>query len=727
MSRQVGPLGSGRAALMAMTALACLSIGYGAAAQPAADLSRRPIAENPAWKKLVLNVPGEFASGRAVSVEGNAAAVRNPDGLLSVGGGATTLTSQTPGDVRIIIDIGVVVSGFVEVGVKSSSGAPLRLAYSEAREYLRKNGDASVDQREFFYNGRTLGLDDDPDGRADVFETSRSGKFTSPGLRGAQRYIAISLDRPGTVTIDYVRVRQTNFHGRYDGRFLSSDERLNRAWYASAYGVDLSTIRDLRRDPAAPWVIVDGPKRDRVAYAQDLWFAGRSAYAQSADYRRVVRDTLNLWACQQYPDGSLPAVALAYVPCKIGEPGPPDGPPKGFEPPGEAAFARLDGFDIWWVIGLAEYMRQSGDRAFVEPLLPVARGILGFTAAHAPDGLLFRTGTYNGRLGFSWHTPDKSIGVDAGINAAYVQALRDLARLERTLAEDPAAAAVLEDRAAQVQAALIEKMWDPKAGAFILNSEDPKADHTADANAIALLLGTVDDDKARQVRAFIDARLATPFGTANSEYPDNPYMSQYHSPYIMGLETLGRFRYGDGQGALDLMRKAWTHMLEKGPGTPWEEIGIDGRPNVARGTGSTLSEGSQVGMAHAWSTVVPALSEYVLGVRPLEDNYASWEAAPQPVDLGWAEGQVPARDGVIAVRWRREPGDAAFVLTVAPSIQTAGRIAVPLLGAERTIYMDGRIVWEGKGPAAGVQASRQGDAVVFRDLKGAHTFAWTAR
>lgn len=699
--------------------------GSGAAARDVAHLSRVALPEDPAWKAMVLNVRGERAYGRSVAIEGDRAGVSNAEGLLGEGGQAAVLTSKAAGDVRIVIDMGVLVSGFVEIGIRSSSGAPVRLAYAEAREYLRKNGDASDNPDDFFYNGRTLGQDDDPDGRADVFKPTASGQMVSPGLRGSQRYIAISLDAPGSVTIDYVRVRQTNFQGRYDGRFLSSDERLNRAWYASAYGMDLSTVRDLRRNPAAPWVIIDGPKRDRVAYAQDLWVAARSGFYQSADYRQVVRDTINLWSCQQYPDGSLPAVALIYVPCELGNPGPPDGPPEGFGPPGEAAMARLDGFDIWWVICLSDYLRYTGDREFVKPLLPVARRILAFTAAHAPDGLLFRTDDYDGRLGFSWHPPDKSKGVDAGINAAYVQALRELARLERSLGAGEGAAAELEARADKVQAALVAKLWDPQAGAMVLNSEDPKRDHTADANAMALLLGILDEEKAAQARAFIDRKLATPFGTANSEHPDNPYMTQYISPYIMALEALGRFRYGDDQGALDLIRKAWPPMLERGSGTPWEEVSVKGTPDIVR-PGSSLTDGDHVDLAHAWSTAVPALSEYVLGVRPLADGFAEWLVAPRVVDLTWAQGQAPAAEGIIAVRWRRDPADAAFVLTIEPTTDRPGRVAVPLLGRDRTIYMDGRAVWDGKGPLKGVRAEREGDAVIFGDVVGSHTFAWAA-
>lgn len=710
----------------ASCALLAMAIGtLPAAANPGASdgseaLSRSAVALTGDFRTSVLNRPGDYALPMAVTVEGDATTVSSPEAILAEDGKTLTLTATDDRGARVIVDMGLLVSGYVELGVVKSSGAPIRVAYSEAREYLGRIGDASADPEDFFYNGRTLGTDDDPDGRVDVFASPSSATtLTSAGLRGSQRYIAISLDGPGSVTLDFLRVRQTNFQGRYDGNFLSSDERLNRAWYASAYSVDLSTIRDVRKSADAPWVIIDGPKRDRIAYAQDLWVVTMSGYNQSADYRKVVRDTINLFACQQYPDGSLPAASLAYVPCEIGNPGPPDGPPEGYGPPGEVAMARLDGFSIWWVICLADYVRFTGDREFAKPLLPVARRILEFTAKHAPDGTLFKTDNYDGKYGFSWHTPDLSTGVDSSINVAYYEALTGLARLERTIANDEAAAAALETRATRVKKAVVDKLWDPAVGAMILNSDDPKRDHTADANAIPLLFDVLDKPRADAAMAHLKGKLGTPFGTANSEYSDNPYMSQYISPYIMALETIGRMRYGDAQGSLDLIRKSWSHMIES-TGTPWEEIGLDGRPNIPR-AGTSLIGGDHVDLAHAWSTAIPALSMYVLGVRPTEDGYSRWIVAPEPVDLTWAQGDVPVPGGAISVRWKRDKG---FALTVDAPLDSVGEISVPLLGKPRTIAMDGKIVWRAGKPVKGAKARREGDRVVFAGISGRRTLAW---
>lgn len=715
---------SALARTLLLATLPCAVAAWSAPPGPAIGLSREAIPADSAWKKLVLDIPGEFATPRAVSIEGNAASVQNPNGLLAPKDGGTRLTTTAAGSTRLIVDFGQLASGYVEIGVKQAT-APIRLAYAEMRQSLGREGDASTDKDDFFYHGRTLGTDDDPDGRSDVFPPSaNSAVLKSPGLRGSERYIAITLDGPGTATFDFIRVRQTYFRGAYDGHFLSSDEELNRAWYASAYAVDLSTIRDQRKNPQAGWVIVDGPKRDRVVYAADLRVHGLSAYYQGAAFRNIVRDSINLFGCQQDPDGSLPAASVIDVPCKLGDPGPPDGPPSGFEPPAEAGLARLDSFTAWWVIALADYQRYTGDRELVASLLPVARRIIQFFAAHSPDGPLWKTDNYNQKMAFNWHTPDKAIGFDSYSNEAYYGALLALAGLERDVAHDPAAAQRLETLAGQVKAAVLQKFWDPAAGALVLNSENPKRDHTADTNAGALLFGILDDQQALSVMEFLRKRLGTAYGTATSEFPDDPYMTRYISPYILVQESLGRFRYGDGAGALRLYRTAWTHMLRNGPGTPWEEIGMDGRPVNPR-PGTSITTGELVDAAHAWSTVIPGLSMYVLGVRPLTDGYTQWRVSPMPVDLKWVQGDVPTPAGKISVRWKRGDGDSSFVLTVDAPPATSGEVLVPLLGSDRTIAMDGRLVWEKGHAMADVQAHRDQDNVVFPAVKGAHTFAWS--
>lgn len=686
----------------------------------AVDLSRQPVAADDGWRAGVLDVDGTHVYPKSVAVSSGEAGVQDRDGLLRAGGASTTLRRDGEDGPVLVVDLGVLTSGYVEVGLADGTDAPVRLAYAEGKEFLDPIiGDGSADPADFFHGGQTPGTDDDPDARADVFTPpGEQAMVTSPGLRGSQRYVAVSLDGPGSAAIDYIRVRQTQRPGRYEGYFHSSDRALNEAWFASAYGVNLSVAKDDRRNPDAGWIVLDGPKRDRIPYVGDLQIVARSGYYQSGDYRESVRNTIALFACQQMPDGSFPVSSRIDVPCDPANPGPPDGTPPEWALSQLVTMARLDSFTAWWVVDLADYHRFAGDPEFVEAMLPVARRAVEFFAAHAPDGVLFATDGYDGLHPINWHPPDLAPGVDAYTNAAYYAALRSLAELEGAVGDD-AAVQRLNQTADQVRDALLAKLWDPEAGAMVLNSTDPRRDHTADATIGPLLFGMFDDEQAKQAMRFLETTLASQYGTKTSEYPDNVYMEQFVSPYLMANEALGRFRNGDGDGALRLIRTTWGHMLRNGPGTPWEQILLDGT------VGGAGTQGGSTGLAHAWSTVVPPLSANVLGAEPAADGFREWRVAPNPVDLRWAQGDVPTPRGTLAVRWQREERDSSFRLTVEAPPDTTGTVEVPLLGRDRDIAMNGRVVWQdGRAADAGVKAKRVGDRVVFTGVSGASTFAW---
>lgn len=705
---------------LGITLLMVSASTHGGAAESttAEGLSAHEIPQVADWRRYVLNVPGEIARPKSVSVEGEAASVSNPSGLI--GNGRTTLTTTAAHSSRIVLDFGVLISGYIELGVRNAS-APIRLSYSEARDHLGLDGDASEDPTDFFYRGRTLAAEDDPDGRSDVFAASKSTvTLRSPGLRGSQRYIAITLEAPGTVELDYVRVRQTNYVGQYDGYFISSDETLNRAWYASAYALNLSTVRDLRSKVPGPWVIVDGPKRDRVVYAGDLEMSAQAAYLQGKDYHSIVRDTLNLFACRQYADGTLPVVGMPGQPCPLEKASAARGTPKGYLPT-EAAPVRLDTFTAFWIVALEDYVRFTGDVEYARTVMPVARRAIDFFIRRADKDGLWRTENYDGKMAINWHTPDNTGGVDSYDNEGFYRALISLAALERRVASDEAAAHALEARAARVKSALLAKFWDPTAGALLMNLEDPKHDHTADGNAAALRFGLLDREHAGEVIRFLRDRLGTPFGIANTELKDNPYVTRYISPYVEAQAALGFFRYGDGRAALQVIRDSWGHMVQQDPGLPWEEMSVTGTPVVAR-PGTPLNAGSDAGLAHAWSTAVPALTRGVLGVEPVADGFKTWSISPQPVDLAWAQGSVPTHYGPLSVRWKHD--ESSFALSVAAPAGTTGSVTIPTLGKARTIAMDGKIVWQNDRPLPGVDASARQDSVELRNIAGSHTFAW---
>lgn len=731
--------------VISMTAISLVFIPMSCSINPkkgrkTVELSKHPIKEDPSWKTYMLNSKGTYVYPKSVNVEGNSEEIRNPEGILSAHPMADlseietcTISSSADTSSRIIVDLGKTASGYVELGVVNASGAPIRMSYAEYLPALDRWGDGDTRADTWFFSyGNTGGPDDDPDGRADVFPApllTPPKTYTvliSPGIRGSQRYIAISLDGEGTAILDFVRVRQTNYSGDYDGHFLCSDEILNNAWYASAYAVDLSTARDTRFNPDANWIIMDGPKRDRLAYNNDLRNSGLSALYQGIKYHEIVRNCLNLFAVQQLPDGTLPFSSRIDVPYKpYQDPGPADGMVQGYEDLW-TEWIRIDSYTLWWIIQLDDYLLYSGDREFTKLMMPVARRAIAFFMDKTEaDSALWITDAYDGKIANVWHTPDECTGIDVYGNEAYYGALRSLARLERDIAGDENKALELEGLAERVKRELIREFWDEEAGAMLLNSQSPKEDHPADANVGALLFGLLDSKQAERVIDHLNTRLGSSFGTLNSEFDDNPYMSQYISPYIMSNEAIARFQYNDGLGALNLIRKAWGNMLKEGAHTPWEEVGINGKPETIRTAGRGLDYMSFLDLAHAWSTAIPALSMHLIGVVPTQDGYSGYNVCPILSDISWAQGTIPTQKGGVSVRWIRGKNDSSFVMTVEGPEGCKGNISVPLLAEEHIIAVDGKVAWLKNKSVNGFKAIRQGDMLIFNNFTGVHTFAWT--
>jgi hypothetical protein len=715
-----------RPLLIALTALALLPALSRAQVDPV-SLSRHPLKADARWHGYVLDQNDGLVYPKAVSVvAGSPSQVENPDGLKAPGGGVTTIHATGQGAPRLELDLGINAGGYVEVGITKTDGTTVHLGYSEAQRFLTADGDATNSALPPaaavpFVVDTSLGNDDDPTSRFD--DISAAGAWRSP-VRGAQRWISLQLQGAGTVSIDYVRVRSTHLHpalADYAGHFLSSDDQLNRTWYAGVYTFALDSFKDLRPGHDKGNVVVtDGAKRDRLVWLGDLVIEnllGGYALRQSP---QIIRDSIQIFSCQQTTNGLIAQSSQIEIVC-------PDTPPA---PSGSSSAGALPEYTAWWVAAVHDYERFTGDDNFARRMLPVARRAMAYFTSNLGSSGLYQTppGSIN------WHPFDVANGEDAHTNATVYRALVDLADLERRIGAGAGAAQGYEGQAAALRQAMLDHLWDPAQGAFLLDSQDQRRNHTQDAQVESVLSGVVTGEQAASALRFIDAHLATTYGVRNGEFDDDPYMSNYISPYMSSTELLARMQGHDTKGALALLRREWGHMVDTDPNTTlWEKMNFAGdaasySPNQT-GTGvapSNSPAGQGISsLAHGWAGgPVPALSGYVLGIRPLTAGFATWIVEPQLGDLRFAQGQAPTPAGPIVSRWRRGSGDRSFVLTAGGPKATTGTVAVPLLGRDRTIAEDGRIVWRGGHPVRGVRAARDGDYVRFVQRAGSHTYAW---
>jgi hypothetical protein len=213
---------------------------------------------NPNWQALVP-APSSGAV-RPVSVVRTHGSVTNPGALTGQSSGSTTLTVPSGGSPAIVVvDFGKEVGGnpFVTVSAASATSATLGVATSEALPFLTRG---------------TNGLYSNDNGSAINFSVTGPRTYTG-GLRGGFRFAAIQLSSPGTLTLTAAGLNFAAYRAtpdKYQGFFISSDDQLNRIWYAGAYTAQLDMVPVGVASCFRVPVIFDGAKRDRAIWSGDL-------------------------------------------------------------------------------------------------------------------------------------------------------------------------------------------------------------------------------------------------------------------------------------------------------------------------------------------------------------------------------------------------------------------------------------------------------------------------
>src|SRR5207237_9218243 len=125
-----------------------------------------------------------------------------------------------------------------------------------------------------------------------------------------------------TAQIDYLSLTVNHLRPSVDdyvGHFLSSDDLLNRIWYAGAYTLHLDTYGNPARGDK--FAITDGAKRDRLVWIGDLGIEGPSALYGVRQMPVYLRRSLQMFTCQQYGSGFIPQVSEVDVNCpRVGRP-----------------------------------------------------------------------------------------------------------------------------------------------------------------------------------------------------------------------------------------------------------------------------------------------------------------------------------------------------------------------------------------------------------------------
>ncbi|MET9412305.1 alpha-L-rhamnosidase [Streptomyces sp. NPDC002935] len=622
-----------------------------------------------------LNYSPTSRTLKPTAVHRTSGTVANPQNVLS--GQPTRISGSRS---AITLDFGKEVGGLATLsfGATSGSGQRVGLAFSESSLYVGTNSDRS--------SGR-----DGEDG-ALYAAASADGTYTMPTsrLRGGFRYLTVFLDTSGWVDLKGVSLDFTAAPGKtdpadYANYFHSSDDLLNRIWYAGAYTVQLNTIAsDQGRvwpPPATEWdngatvgvgdsVLVDGAKRDRTVWPGDLGIAVPTQYAYSGDLVST-RNALTTMYDAQSAEGEIPW----------------SGPP--FNLTGS------DTYHTWTLLGTSTYYNYTADRAWLDSAwADYKRGMAFITNKIDGNGLLNVTRTQD------WARVGQG-GENISANALLYAALKGGATLA-TVEGDSALAAGWTAKAAAIKAAANSRLWDASKGMY---KDNPTSGlYPQDGNSLAVWYGLTDSTaKSKSVIAGLGKNWGI-YGPTTPEWGGNV------SPFAGGMELNARFTANDDYTALAQIRRTWGHMLTSDIGTKstfWEGVRADG--GLAYG-------GSFMSLAHGWSTApTSTLTFDVLGTAP-ESATGAYRFVPHPGDLTSAEGRVTLPQGAVDASWSRDPAAGSYAAHLTSPAGTTGRIGVPKLGGgDVSVSVNGSVVWRNGTftPTSGITGASQDDTYVY--------------
>ena len=481
-----------------------------------------------------------------------------------------------------------------------------------------------------------------------MFELRDGETFiTSPTGFRYVKLIALSA-QSGAVTLEPLQAQHIRYPAQRVGHFACSDPLLSQIWAVSADTLHLCMQNEV-------W---DSIKRDQLPYMGDMATEALAAYHVFGDVALIRRSLAVLGELGPAP--ARPLAKQLYP---------------GVRSVWQTERGDLNGIPsstMWWVIGLADYVRYVGDRSLVrEYEAELIATIEHVIRRVGPDGLWRLP---RGRPYADW-TPlaVRECEMHGHILACWAMALGTdlLASLGHLDAAEYCFA--LRTRMAEAsRRAWIDVQLSRLAGADRSAGVDKSSGWSHRVYAMAIRGGCLSLQEAALL-------------FKNGLETDGVFPMTYWQRFA---ELDAAARVGQVQWGLDYIRRHWGSALKAGMQTLWEAfdpawlgddphgVSIVPGENVTYGGYRTSHcHGSSSGPA-AW------LHTAVLGVTPVKAGFAALDFKPSLGDLEWAEGTIPAVRGPIHVSLRRREGRLPIAELIVPA------------GVEVRVSEDTRQGWE---------------------------------
>ncbi|MBZ4189910.1 alpha-L-rhamnosidase C-terminal domain-containing protein [Niabella beijingensis] len=415
------------------------------------------------------------------------------------------------------------------------------------------------------------------------------------------RFVRIDLvDADTELQLKEVRAIFTFRDIPWKGFFNCSDTLLNRIWMTGAYTVQLNMQDYL-------W---DGIKRDRLVWVGDM-HPEIATISTVFGYNEVVPKSLDL------------SRDITPLPSWMNG---------------------ISTYSMWWIIIHRDWYYHTGDlnylkqqKSYLLPLLDHIISKIGNDNKEQLDGTRF----------LDWPSSENKKGVDAGLQAMMIWALKDGADLCRIL-EEPTAAARCEIALAR------------------LRKNVPDLNGSKQAAALMALTGLLPAQKANDEVLAVNGAKG---------------FSTFYGYYM--LQAMAKA--GNYQGALDAIRSFWGAMLNLGATTFWEDFNLDWLPGASRidqlprsgekdihgDYGAYCYIGFRHSLCHGWASgPTPWLTQHVLGITVAAPGCKVIRVVPHLGDLRFAEGSFPTPYGPVKVKHvKQHDGRIRSSITAPPQVR----------------------------------------------------------
>lgn len=436
--------------------------------------------------------------------------------------------------------------------------------------------------------------------------------------RRAARYVRVQFDQ-GAMDTKCIRIRfrQSMKPDTQLGWFQCQDEELNKMWEVGKYTLWVNKHQEYESCPKS----------------EMKFFTGDGIVAALIDY-------------YTFGDGSLVDASLAITEIQSNS---------GIQHNIYDRNTSLWDYPAWRIVMLYNHYIHQGDLEVVKKYYDdVALNTQWMIEKMNRDGLIYQYPLFGGPFYEGSGTVEYSCSFDRLGEKPYLNALLYKSLLCMSVLGKAVGDSRCEEwaqMATTVKQAMNDKLWSEEKGAY-LDSYD-KSYIPQDGNALAVLWGIADDERAKTVLETLKRENWSPYGSAlaNKEVSHTHGGIQTISPMMCSHEAEARFKSGKPEEALDLMHRCWGTMLKKGAQTFWEYAPNDGEKHW-RVT------------SHGWSAGCTfLLSAYVLGVRPMCPGYETMVFEPYE-GFDNFKGVIPTVKGLVAVKCETENGVRKFTLCV---------------------------------------------------------------